>query len=148
MPVSVGVLGVAVRLLTFLQPAAQCQVHEVPFHALFNSKPQWLLDLNPAGLVPFIAWRQDNTSSGSSSSRGGSSEYGVTTAAAAAAADGTSIVSIRESLICAEYLEDKFAEPPVRPDMSEPPTGRCCAVLCAVTYAPLKASSAGRSVGV
>jgi hypothetical protein len=92
-----------------VQPAAQFAVHELSFQDLFTSKPQWLLDLNPAGLVPFMAW----SNSSSSGSSGSSSSWDTQAAVAAAAAVGPGAVVVRESLVCNEYLEDKFPDPPV-----------------------------------
>jgi glutathione S-transferase len=95
-------------LLSPSQPAAQYAVHELSFQELFTSKPQWLLDLNPAGLVPFIAWKADGNNSSSSST-----SWDTQAAVAAAAAAGPGAVVVRESLACNEYLEDAFPDPPV-----------------------------------
>ncbi|WIA42111.1 hypothetical protein OEZ86_009385 [Tetradesmus obliquus] len=100
------------------KPAAHFAVHELSFQELFTSKPQWLLDLNPEGLVPFMAWK---SSSGSSSST-----WDTQAAVAAAAAAGLDAVVVRESLVCNEYLEDKFPDPPLLPS---DPVGRAAARL-------------------
>jgi hypothetical protein len=103
-------------LLLPVQPAAQFSVHELSFQDLFTSKPQWMLDLNPAGLVPFMAWKHDSSSGRSSSSSSESSwdtQAAVAPAAPAAAAGPADAVVIRESLVCNEYLEDNFSNPPV-----------------------------------
>jgi glutathione S-transferase len=97
-------------LLLLLQPAAQFAVHELSFQELFTSKPQWLLNLNPAGLVPLIAWKDEGQNSSISSS---SSSWDTRAAVAAAAAAGHGAVMVRESLVCNEYLEEAFPDPPV-----------------------------------
>ncbi|WIA21688.1 hypothetical protein OEZ85_000856 [Tetradesmus obliquus] len=108
------------------KPAAHFAVHELSFQELFTSKPQWLLDLNPEGLVPFMAWKSNSSSSGSSSGSSSSSTWDTQAAVAAAAAAGLDAVVVRESLVCNEYLEDKFPDPPLLPS---DPVGRAAARL-------------------
>lgn len=87
-----------------LQPSATFHVHEITFDELY-SKPQWFLDLNPTGLIPVISWQNTNSSN--------SSRLPVVNAAAAGGEGGDNVISITESLICNEFLEDAYPQPPV-----------------------------------
>jgi glutathione S-transferase len=69
-------------------------VYEITHDDLY-SKPSWFTDLNPAGLIPVIAWTPEAP------------------AAAAVGCAVPGVVSIRESLICNDFIEDAFPEPPV-----------------------------------
>lgn len=81
------------------QPAAKFTIHEITHNDLY-SKPSWFTDLNPAGLIPVIAWKPTD-----------SADLALAGTAAACAIDG--VLSIKESLICNEYIEDAYPEPPV-----------------------------------
>jgi glutathione S-transferase len=80
---------------TATQPALQYTLHEVSFDELYG-KPQWFKDLHPQGLIPVIAFQQ-------------AAPVPAPTAAAAPAG----AVCIKESLVCNEYLEDAYPQPPV-----------------------------------
>jgi glutathione S-transferase len=79
------------------QPALQFTLHEVTYDELYG-KPQWFRDLHPQGLIPVIAFKQS---------------AGSAPPAAPTAAAEPGLVSIKESLICNEYLEDAYPQPPV-----------------------------------
>jgi len=75
----------------------QYTLHEVTFDELYG-KPQWFKDLHPQGLIPVIAYQQ----------QAASAHIHKPTAAAE-----PGVVSIKESLVCNEYLEDAYPQPPV-----------------------------------
>eukprot|EP00879_Flechtneria_rotunda_P004713 GHRR01004978.1.p1 GENE.GHRR01004978.1~~GHRR01004978.1.p1 ORF type:complete len:267 (+),score=79.87 GHRR01004978.1:77-877(+) len=77
--------------------SADIQFHEVTFDELYG-KPQWFLNLNPAGMVPTIAWKADGN---------------IPNQTVAGAGQG--VISIKESLVCNEYLEDAYPSPPLLP---------------------------------
>jgi glutathione S-transferase len=91
-----------------LQPAADFTIHEITHDDLY-SKPSWFKDLNPAGLIPVIAWTPK--AAGASGNAADTAAAAVVPAAACCAVP--SAVSIKESLICNEYIEEAYPEPPV-----------------------------------
>lgn len=86
-----------VLLSAALQPSLQFTLHEVTYDELYG-KPQWFRDLHPQGLIPVIAFKQS---------------AGADPPAAPTAAAEPGVVSIKESLVCNEYLEDAYPQPPV-----------------------------------
>ncbi|KAF6252349.1 glutathione S-transferase [Scenedesmus sp. NREL 46B-D3] len=93
------------------KPAADFAVHEITHDDLY-SKPTWFTDLNPAGLIPVIAWTPAAAAPGGSDASAGSAAAVAPAAACCAVPD---VVSIRESLICNDYIEDAYPEPPLLP---------------------------------
>jgi len=84
-------------------------IHEVSHDELYT-KPKWFLELNPAGLIPVIAWQQQQQQAEEGSSRD---------AAPAAVCAIPGIVSITESLVCNEFLEDSCPSPAVSEDVGQ-----------------------------
>lgn len=80
------------------QPSLHYTLHEVAYDELYG-KPQWFRDLHPQGLIPVIAYQQQ-----------GSEQQHI---AQPTAASAPGVVSIKESLVCNEYLEDAYPQPSV-----------------------------------
>jgi glutathione S-transferase len=80
-------------------------------HDELYAKPPWFLELNPAGLIPVIAWQQQQQQEEQEEAGCGRN------AATAAACAIPGVVSITESLVCNEFLEDACPSPAVSKDM-------------------------------
>ncbi|WIA20862.1 hypothetical protein OEZ85_005211 [Tetradesmus obliquus] len=96
------------------KPAADFTIHEITHEDLY-SKPAWFTALNPAGFIPVIAWTPQAAAAAAAAgdTAAGDSAAAVAPAAVCCAVPGA--VSIRESLVCNDYIEDAYPEPPLLP---------------------------------
>uniref|UniRef100_A0A383VQ52 GST C-terminal domain-containing protein n=1 Tax=Tetradesmus obliquus TaxID=3088 RepID=A0A383VQ52_TETOB len=108
------------------KPAADFTIHEITHDDLY-SKPAWFTDLNPAGLIPVIAWNPQAAAAAAAAAATGDTAAGDSAAAAvvpaavccavpaAVCCAVPGAVSIKESLVCNDYIEDAYPEPPLLP---------------------------------
>lgn len=97
-----------------LQGNVPFHLHEVSHNDLYLQKPQWLLDLNPFGTVPFLAWQQTDSSS----------SLAEPTPAISSNSKQSDAVVVTESLVINEYLEEAYQEYPVSIDVPDLQTSR------------------------